>query len=114
MDPNPSAGELVSINPADGSVIARVQMAGRDDYDHVAAHAATAFREWRMIPAPKRGEIVRQVADELRSIPCPRGEEVRGHHPRCGPAHQPRPKFFGMARPRQFNTGPAAFGWLAQ
>jgi len=62
----PSGGELASINPADGSVIARVRMAGRDDYEQVAAHAAQAFREWRMIPAPKRGEIVREMADELR------------------------------------------------
>ena len=64
--PQPSGGELASINPADGSVIARVRMAGRDDYEQVAAHAAQAFREWRMIPAPKRGEIVREMADELR------------------------------------------------
>jgi aldehyde dehydrogenase (NAD+) len=64
--PHPSGGELASINPADGSVIARVRMAGREDYERVAARAAEAFREWRMIPAPKRGEIVREMADELR------------------------------------------------
>ena len=64
--PHPSGGELASINPADGSVIARVRMAGREDYERVTAHAAEAFREWRMIPAPKRGEIVREMADELR------------------------------------------------
>src|SRR5277367_6889258 len=63
---NPSGGELASTNPADGSVIARVRMAGREDYERITAHAAQAFREWRMIPAPKRGEIVREVADELR------------------------------------------------
>ena len=64
--PNPSGGELASINPADGSVIARVRMAGRNDYERVTAQAARAFHEWRMIPAPKRGEIVRELADELR------------------------------------------------
>ena len=63
---NPSGGELASINPADGSVIARVRMAGRNDYERVTASAAGAFREWRMIPAPKRGEMVREMADELR------------------------------------------------
>ena len=63
---NPSGGELASINPADGSVIARVRMAGREDYERVAHSAAEAFLEWRMIPAPKRGEIVRELADELR------------------------------------------------
>jgi len=64
--PNPSGGELASINPADGSVIARVRMAGRADYERVTAHAADAFIEWRMVPAPKRGEIVRELAGELR------------------------------------------------
>ncbi|MFN7992463.1 MAG: aldehyde dehydrogenase family protein [Bryobacteraceae bacterium] len=63
---DPSGGELASLNPADGSVIARVRMAGREDYDRVTAAAAEAFLEWRMIPAPKRGEIVREFADELR------------------------------------------------
>src|SRR5579871_2472861 len=64
--PNPTGGELTSVNPADGSVIARVRMAGRDDYERVTARAAEAFLEWRTIPAPKRGEIVRELADELR------------------------------------------------
>jgi aldehyde dehydrogenase (NAD+) len=64
--PNPSGGELASINPADGSVIARVRMAGRPDYERVTARAAEAFIEWRMVPAPKRGEIVRELAGELR------------------------------------------------
>ena len=63
---NLSGGELASINPADGSVIARVRMAGQDDYQRVTASAAEAFLEWRIIPAPKRGEIVRELADELR------------------------------------------------
>ena len=63
---HPSGGEISSLNPADGSVIARVQMAGRDDYECVAARAAEAFLEWRIIPAPKRGEIVRELAVELR------------------------------------------------
>ncbi|HUO29269.1 MAG TPA: aldehyde dehydrogenase family protein, partial [Bryobacteraceae bacterium] len=64
--PNPTGGELASINPSDGSVIARVRMAGAADYATIAAHAAEAFLEWRMIPAPKRGEIVRELGDELR------------------------------------------------
>ena len=63
---NPSGGELASINPADGSVLARVRMAGSEDYERVIRRASEAFLEWRMIPAPKRGEIVRELADELR------------------------------------------------
>src|SRR5450631_4007456 len=42
-------------------------MAGPADYEAVMARAAEAFLEWRMMPAPKRGEIVRQIGNELRS-----------------------------------------------
>src|SRR5437660_12331710 len=64
---NPSGGELASINPADGSVIARVSMAGAEDYDRVVRAASEAFEKWRMLPAPGRGEIVREIANELRT-----------------------------------------------
>jgi aldehyde dehydrogenase (NAD+) len=64
---NPSGGELASINPADGSVIARVTMAGAEDYDRVVRGASEAFDKWRMLPAPQRGEIVREIANELRT-----------------------------------------------
>jgi len=62
----PSGGELVSINPAHGSEIARVRTAGPDDYEEVMRRAADAFRDWRVLPAPKRGQIVREIGDELR------------------------------------------------
>ena len=62
----PSGGELASISPATGELLARVRMAGPADYQAVMQHAAAAFLEWRMIPAPKRGEIVREIGDELR------------------------------------------------
>ena len=64
--PVPSGRELDSINPADGSLIAHVQMAGPRDYDRVVKRALEAFEGWRMMPAPKRGEIVREIGDELR------------------------------------------------
>jgi aldehyde dehydrogenase (NAD+) len=64
---NPSGGELASINPADGSVIARIAMAGAEDYDRVVRAASEAFENWRMLPAPQRGEIVREIANELRT-----------------------------------------------
>ena len=63
---DPSGGELDSFNPATGELLAKVQMAGPDDYESVVAHAREAFLDWRMIPAPKRGEIVREIANELR------------------------------------------------
>src|SRR5207244_12254270 len=64
---SPGGGGLESINPADGSVIARVTMAGAEDYDRVIRAASEAFEKWRMLPAPARGEIVREIANELRT-----------------------------------------------
>jgi aldehyde dehydrogenase (NAD+) len=63
---SPSGRELTSINPATDEPLAKVQMAGRADYELVAARAREAFRDWRMVPAPKRGEIVREIGNELR------------------------------------------------
>src|SRR5689334_19117703 len=63
---SPSGGELESLNPADGSVIAKVQLAGPREYDQVVAKAQSAFHAWRMTPAPQRGEIVREIGNELR------------------------------------------------
>ncbi len=63
---NPSGGELVSVSPADGSELARIRMAGEDDYEAVMRHACAAFDRWRMCPAPKRGEIIREIGNELR------------------------------------------------
>ncbi|PYT26437.1 MAG: aldehyde dehydrogenase family protein, partial [Acidobacteria bacterium] len=63
---SPSGGEIESINPADGSVIAKVQLAGPREYDQVITKAQSAFHGWRMTPAPQRGEIVREIGNELR------------------------------------------------
>ncbi|MDE3161080.1 MAG: aldehyde dehydrogenase family protein [Acidobacteriota bacterium] len=64
--PNPSGGELESINPTTGEALAKVLRAGPADYECVVSRAQAAFSEWRMIPAPKRGEIVREIGNELR------------------------------------------------
>jgi aldehyde dehydrogenase (NAD+) len=64
--PDPSGGELVSLNPATGESLAKVKTAGMPDYECVVARAAESFLEWRMVPAPRRGEIVREIANELR------------------------------------------------
>ncbi|PWT98027.1 MAG: aldehyde dehydrogenase family protein [Terriglobia bacterium] len=64
--PNPSGGEFASINPASGEPLARVLRAGLADYECVVARAQEAFLDWRMVPAPKRGDIVREIASELR------------------------------------------------
>jgi len=57
---------IESINPNNGEVIASVRSATAADYEEVAAKATEAFKEWRTWPAPRRGEVVRQLGDELR------------------------------------------------
>jgi len=58
--------DLVSINPANGETIAKVRQATADDYDTVVRKSQEAFEAWRMVPAPRRGEIVRLLGEELR------------------------------------------------
>lgn len=58
--------ELVSVSPGDGSELGRVRMADEQDYDEVVWNVVQAFEKWRMFPAPKRGQIVREIGDELR------------------------------------------------
>ncbi|TVR59518.1 MAG: aldehyde dehydrogenase family protein [Gemmatimonadales bacterium] len=58
---------LRSSTPVDGSLIATVSSTNRAQYDHVVERAEAAFRVWREVPAPRRGEIVRQIGDELRA-----------------------------------------------
>ncbi len=55
-----------SFSPVDGALIARVKCAGEFDYEMVIKQAEEAFKIWRTMPAPKRGEIVRQMGDALR------------------------------------------------
>ena len=57
---------IESINPATGELLASVRSATAEDFETVAATATEAFLEWRTWPAPKRGEVVRQLGDELR------------------------------------------------
>jgi L-aminoadipate-semialdehyde dehydrogenase len=59
--------ELESINPTTGAVIASVRQADAGTYDRVATAAHEAFLKWRMVPAPKRGELVRALGNELRA-----------------------------------------------
>ncbi len=57
---------LNSFSPVDGKLIGSVQLTTVETYDKVIITAANAFLVWRQIPAPKRGEIVRQIGDSLR------------------------------------------------
>ena len=57
---------IASMNPADGSELARVRLASSEDYERTIAKSIDVFQRWRMFPAPKRGQIVREIGDELR------------------------------------------------
>lgn len=62
-----AGGETIeSFSPVDGKRIAAVTGVNRKNYDTVIGEAEAAFPEWRMWPAPKRGEIVRQIGEALR------------------------------------------------
>ena len=67
---------LVSINPATGEPIASVQMASDSDYDRIVDAAATSFRTWRERPAPKRGDLIRDLGEALREVKEPLGDLV--------------------------------------
>ena len=53
-------------NPANGTLIAQVRPASVEDYEHVVSSAVEVAARWREIPAPKRGETVRLIGEELR------------------------------------------------
>lgn len=57
---------LSSYSPVDGALIAKIKQGTKEDYEQVIKTAQAAFKKWRMVPAPKRGEIVRQIGNELR------------------------------------------------
>jgi aldehyde dehydrogenase (NAD+) len=57
---------LESVNPTTGEVIATVRSANAEAYERVAATSLEAFQQWRLWPAPRRGEVVRQLGVELR------------------------------------------------
>ncbi len=68
--------EMVSYNPATGEPIARVIQASPEAYGRVMAEATYAFKTWRMLPAPKRGEVVCDLGNALREMKEPLGDLV--------------------------------------
>jgi aldehyde dehydrogenase (NAD+) len=70
------AAVIESYSPVDGNLIGSVVSADEKSYQTVVATAQKAFEEWRTWPAPKRGEIVRQIGEELRKYKNPLGKLV--------------------------------------
>jgi L-aminoadipate-semialdehyde dehydrogenase len=68
--------ELVSINPTTNQPIATVIQGTAVSYDKTVDHAREAFKTWRMMPAPKRGDVIRDLGNALREYKEPLGELV--------------------------------------
>jgi aldehyde dehydrogenase (NAD+) len=73
---NTSGKIIESYSPVDGTLIAKVNTCTDQDYESVVNTAQEAFKVFRTIPAPKRGEMVRQMGDELRKYKEPLGKLV--------------------------------------
>ena len=74
---NFSNGEILSsFSPVDGKLIAQVKCSTAEDYQEVMSKASAAFKEWRTVPAPKRGEIVRLFGQKLREKKAELGKLV--------------------------------------
>ncbi len=61
-----SGEKLESFSPVDGQSLGTVTSTSKEEYDKLIAVANSAFKEWRLVPAPQRGEIVRQFGEKLR------------------------------------------------
>lgn len=64
--PCQGGAEVASFNPATGKELGRVRLASAQDYEDILRGAVAVFDRWRVFPAPKRGEIVREIGEELR------------------------------------------------
>ncbi|MBO3100216.1 L-piperidine-6-carboxylate dehydrogenase [Gelidibacter pelagius] len=74
---NFSNGEIIeSYSPVDGKLIGKVKTTSKEDYEKVMEASTSAFKAWRDIPAPQRGEIVRQFGNKLRELKEPLGKLV--------------------------------------
>jgi len=73
---NTSGEQIDSYSPVDGKLIASVSAASQADYEAAILKSQEAFKVWRQMPAPKRGEIVRQLGDKLRDYKEPLGKLV--------------------------------------
>ena len=68
--------KIKSVSPVDGKTIGFVTETTSEEYEKIISCACSAFKKWRILPAPKRGEIVRQFGEKLRKNKQPLGELV--------------------------------------
>ncbi len=69
-------GVIEVVSPTDGKPIAKVFQCSEKDYEEIVSKSYEAFKYWRTVPAPKRGEIVRQIGHKLREYKQPLGTLV--------------------------------------
>ena len=60
------SGIIESINPTDNKLLAKVNKCNENDYELVIKESSKAFEKWRMVPAPIRGQLILEMANELR------------------------------------------------
>ncbi len=73
---DPKGTELISVDPTTGEAIASVVQASPETYNIIITKAIEAFQAWRMLPAPQRGQMVRDLGNNLREFKEPLGELV--------------------------------------
>ncbi len=61
-----NSGKTESVNPTTGEIIASVYNCSKDDYDYIVNQSYDAFKIWRTVPAPERGQVVREIGNALR------------------------------------------------
>ncbi|WP_367388323.1 aldehyde dehydrogenase family protein [Lewinella sp. LCG006] len=76
LETTTSGKYITSYSPVDGEMIGKVSKTTREEYDAMMDKALVAFKEWRMVPAPQRGEVVRQYGEALRKCKDPLGRLV--------------------------------------
>lgn len=73
---DPDGKQLVSYNPSTGEPIASVTQATASTYEQVITAAQASFERWRVMPAPKRGQLVRDLGQAVRDLKEPLGDLV--------------------------------------
>jgi aldehyde dehydrogenase (NAD+) len=71
-----AAGDIAVRSPVDGAALGRLASHGPAETDAIIAAAHAAFLDWRTVPAPRRGELVRLLGEELRAAKAPLGRLV--------------------------------------
>ena len=71
-----NAGKIDSFNPSNGELIATVYQCNKDDYSFIVKESIEAFNEWRKVPAPERGQLVRKLGNAIRDYKDPLGSLV--------------------------------------